>query len=89
MGPRLPGDKGPSARPDKPRNLTHNPFAALAAKVEASRPEDAPPETPPEPVASPEPVAPAAEAAPAPVPAAEPATAPAPADAGGTGEPTP
>jgi 3'-5' exoribonuclease len=31
MGPRLPGDKGPQARP---KNLTHNPFAALAAKLE-------------------------------------------------------
>jgi 3'-5' exoribonuclease len=32
MGPRLPGDKGPQARPAK--YLTHNPFAALAAKLE-------------------------------------------------------
>ena len=40
-GPRLPGDRGPSARPDKPKNLTHNPFAALAAKVEAARTEPA------------------------------------------------
>ncbi len=37
MGPRLPGDRGPTARPDKPKSLTHNPFAALAAKVEAER----------------------------------------------------
>ncbi len=61
-GPRLPGDRGPSARPDKPKSLTHNPFAALAAKVEAGRsesapeapavaaePESAPPAPPPEP----------------------------------------
>jgi 3'-5' exoribonuclease len=41
-GPRLPGDRGPTARPDKPKSLTHNPFAALAAKVEAGRPETAP-----------------------------------------------
>src|SRR5512137_99080 len=40
-GPRLPGDRGPSARPDKPKSLTHNPFAALAAKVQAGRPEEA------------------------------------------------
>ena len=39
MGPRLPGDRGPTARPDKPKSLTHNPFAALAAKVEAVRAE--------------------------------------------------
>jgi 3'-5' exoribonuclease len=35
-GPRLPGDRGPH-RPsggDKPKSLTHNPFAALAAKLE-------------------------------------------------------
>lgn len=41
MGPRLPGDRGPTARPEKPKNLTHNPFAALAAKVEAARTEPA------------------------------------------------
>jgi 3'-5' exoribonuclease len=54
-GPRLPGDRGPTARPDKPKSLTHNPFAALAAKVEAGRQEEAPatpaaeaaPESPP------------------------------------------
>ncbi len=73
MGPRLPGDKGPSARPDKPKNLTHNPFAALAAKVEGARPEapaePAPPEAPPE-SAAPAPEAP--PAAPAPAEAAAP-----------------
>ena len=71
MGPRLPGDRGPQARPEKPRSLTHNPFAALAAKVEGASPEPrreeaiaaapAAPEPPPapEPLA-PEPAAPAA-----------------------------
>jgi 3'-5' exoribonuclease len=36
QGPRLPGDKGPQhARPpEKKTTLTHNPFAALAAKLE-------------------------------------------------------
>ncbi|HTP50344.1 MAG TPA: HD domain-containing protein [Anaeromyxobacteraceae bacterium] len=65
MGPRLPGDRGPQPRPDKPKNLTHNPFAALAAKVEASQG-----------TASEEPAesAPPAEPTPAePTPAAEPA----------------
>lgn len=64
-GPRLPGDRGPTARPDKPKNLTHNPFAALAAKVEAARTEPAADAPPPE--------ASTAEAAPAPVEAAPPA----------------
>ncbi|HET8725008.1 MAG TPA: HD domain-containing protein [Anaeromyxobacteraceae bacterium] len=88
MGPRLPGDKGPGARADKPKNLTHNPFAALAAKVEAGR-SDAPPEAalpsasegaveaaPPAP--APEVTsAPPPEVVSAPPPAAEPAPAPA------------
>jgi len=34
QGPRLPGDKGPHARPPEKKNLTHNPFATLAAKLE-------------------------------------------------------
>jgi 3'-5' exoribonuclease len=34
QGPRLPGDKGPHGRPPEKKNLTHNPFAALAAKLE-------------------------------------------------------
>ncbi|HSN91811.1 MAG TPA: phosphohydrolase, partial [Anaeromyxobacteraceae bacterium] len=35
MGPRLPGDKGPgSYRPSEKKALTHNPFAALAAKLD-------------------------------------------------------
>jgi 3'-5' exoribonuclease len=33
QGPRLPGDKGPH-RPAERKGLTHNPFAALAAKLE-------------------------------------------------------
>jgi 3'-5' exoribonuclease len=32
-GPRLPGDKGPHRPPEK-KSLTHNPFAALAQKLE-------------------------------------------------------
>jgi 3'-5' exoribonuclease len=35
-GPRLPGDKGPQHRPAGQKNLTHNPFAALAQKLEES-----------------------------------------------------
>jgi 3'-5' exoribonuclease len=86
MGPRLPGDRGPSARPDKPKNLTHNPFAALAAKVEAARPETAadpapPAEAPPEvaPDVAPEaaPPAPPVEAAPPPEAASETTVTPA------------
>ena len=77
MGPRLPGDKGPQPRADKPRNLTHNPFAALAAKVEAAHPgEPGEPaaEAPPEPATAapaepPEPAAPAETPAPAAPPA--------------------
>ncbi len=34
MGPRLPGDKGPQHRPAEKKALTHNPFAALASKLE-------------------------------------------------------
>jgi 3'-5' exoribonuclease len=34
QGPRLPGDKGPHGRPPEKKALTHNPFAALAAKLE-------------------------------------------------------
>jgi 3'-5' exoribonuclease len=33
QGPRLPGDKGPHRPPEK-KSLTHNPFAALAQKLE-------------------------------------------------------
>ncbi|GEJ59151.1 3'-5' exoribonuclease YhaM family protein [Anaeromyxobacter diazotrophicus] len=35
-GPRLPGDKGPQARPKASPSLTHNPFAALAQKIEGA-----------------------------------------------------
>jgi 3'-5' exoribonuclease len=66
MGPRLPGDRGPTARPEKPKSLTHNPFAALAAKVEAVRPEA---------MAEPQQEAPAFEAAPEAVPPAAPEAA--------------
>lgn len=78
MGPRLPGDKGPQARPDKkPSSLTHNPFAALARKVEGAEPED---EKPAEASAE-TPAAPAEAPASAPEPslsAPEPAAAPEP-----------
>ncbi|ABS26647.1 HD domain-containing protein [Anaeromyxobacter sp. Fw109-5] len=42
-GPRLPGDKGPHRPPEK-RSLTHNPFAALAAKLEDAGKTEAPQE---------------------------------------------
>jgi len=35
-GPRLPGDKGPQPRPKASPALTHNPFAALAQKIEGA-----------------------------------------------------
>src|SRR5512146_86682 len=35
-GPRLPGDRGPQARPKPATALTHNPFAALAQKIEGA-----------------------------------------------------
>lgn len=41
-GPRLPGDKGPHSRPPEKKTLTHNPFAALAAKLDdAGKPAEA------------------------------------------------
>jgi 3'-5' exoribonuclease len=93
-GPRLPGDRGPSARPDKPKSLTHNPFAALAAKVEAGRSETAPEPAAAEPTpvdAAPEspPPAPPPEASPPPAAAAPPAPEPTP-DSGAApgGDPT-
>ncbi len=70
MGPRLPGDRGPQPRPKTPGALTHNPFAALAQKIEggaaAGQDEAAPPpaeaavdetprEAPPEVPSQPEP----------------------------------
>ncbi|BDG06232.1 3'-5' exoribonuclease YhaM family protein [Anaeromyxobacter oryzae] len=68
-GPRLPGDKGPQHRPAE-KKLTHNPFAALAQKLEETgkpKAEEAP--------APAEAAAPAE--APAPPPAPEQAQAPA------------
>jgi 3'-5' exoribonuclease len=65
-GPRLPGDKGPH-RPPERKSLTHNPFAALAQKLEESgkvpaaaeaAPEPAEPEHAPEPVEAAAPVEP-------------------------------
>lgn len=88
MGPRLPGDKGPSLRPEK-KSLTHNPFAALAAKVEGERPAAPPPAESEAPAESPPAESPPAESPPresappeaappgAPALAAEPAAAPA------------
>ena len=78
MGPRLPGDKGPAARAEKPRSLTHNPFAALAARVEGSAepPAEAaaapgtPPEEPATPSPAPAPAPPATETVAAPAEAA-------------------
>jgi 3'-5' exoribonuclease len=59
MGPRLPGDRGPGSRPAE-KKLTHNPFAALAAKMEeGGKAEAAAPEAPPaEPTVEPTPPAP-------------------------------
>ena len=90
MGPRLPGDKGPQPRPkQKESALTHNPFAALAQKIEGvkeAKPAETPPaEAPPAAEGPPAETAPA-EAGPAETPAeaspaqsAEPAAAAAPA----------
>ncbi len=88
-GPRLPGDKGPQHRPAEKKTLTHNPFAALAAKLEdagakpaSAEPAEAQPAAtaPAEPVAPPEPAAPAEASAPAENPTPAPAEAPAPAE---------
>jgi 3'-5' exoribonuclease len=84
-GPRLPGDKGPHRPPEKKeRALTHNPFAALAAKLEDAgksepRPEDAAP--PAEASAPVEASAPAQASAPPPAPAEAPPAEGAPAAA--------
>jgi 3'-5' exoribonuclease len=77
-GPRLPGDKGPHRPPEKKEKaLTHNPFAALAAKLEdagkGERPEAQ------EPAGAPPEAAPPVEAAAPPVEAAAPAEAASPA----------
>jgi 3'-5' exoribonuclease len=83
-GPRLPGDKGPHRPPggDKPKSLTHNPFAALAAKLGegADKPAEPQAEAAPEPAVEAAPPAPPPEAPAAETPAAEapatPATSP-------------
>jgi 3'-5' exoribonuclease len=62
QGPRLPGDRGPSARPSE-KKLTHNPFAALAAKIEEGG-KDQP--TPPEAAEAAAPVEPTPPTPPAP-----------------------
>jgi len=54
QGPRLPGDTGPHRQSER-KSLTHNPFAALAAKLEGAGSEEP----------KPAPAEPAAEAAPA------------------------
>ncbi|BDG08034.1 3'-5' exoribonuclease YhaM family protein [Anaeromyxobacter paludicola] len=82
-GPRLPGDKGPQARPAKAAGLTHNPFAALAQKVESGEPAQAEPQEPAAPAE-----ATSAAPPPEPPPAAQ-AEAPAtPEQPQGGGEPT-
>jgi 3'-5' exoribonuclease len=86
MGPRLPGDKGPHRPPEKKEKaLTHNPFAALAAKLEDAGKGEAKPEPTPEapPV---EAAAPPADAAPPPEPAATPEAPAAPAPEAKPGE---
>ncbi len=78
-GPRLPGDKGPQHRPPEKKTLTHNPFAALAAKLEdaGGKPEaEAPP-------------AAGSEAAPSDSAAPAEASAPAQTEAAAPAEPTP
>lgn len=74
VGPRMSGDSGPPHRPAPQKHLTHNPFAALAQKLEeagraAAKPEEAAaaepePAAPPEPAVAPAPEAPAETAAP-------------------------
>jgi 3'-5' exoribonuclease len=76
-GPRLPGDKGPQARPKPPGALTHNPFAALANKIEGGEPAA-------HPEASVE-AQPQASSGSAPAPEPQPAAAP---EAAATGERT-
>jgi 3'-5' exoribonuclease len=71
-GPRLPGDKGPHRPPEKKEKaLTHNPFAALAAKLEDAgkepKPEESAPrvDAPPGEASAPAEAPPAAETKPA------------------------
>ena len=65
QGPRLPGERGPYGQPRKEKALTHNPFAALAAKLEGKEEQPAegaaPAEHAPEEQTAP-PVAPDAQA---------------------------
>ena len=93
-GPRLPGDRGPQPRPKPTGALTHNPFAALAQKIEGAASGDggeatpapveaAPAEGPAAPVEGSAALAEPAAATPS-SPAAE--SAPAPAEAGVPGE---
>jgi 3'-5' exoribonuclease len=83
-GPRLPGDKGPHRPPEKKEKaLTHNPFAALAAKLEdAGKSEPKPEEAAP-------PVEAAPSEASAPSEAAAPETAPVETAPEGAPEPKP
>jgi 3'-5' exoribonuclease len=76
-GPRLPGDKGPQPRPKAAGSLTHNPFAALAQKIEGGG-EAPPPESQAEaapPAAEPTHEAGQPESTPAPAPSAPETTA--------------
>jgi 3'-5' exoribonuclease len=79
-GPRLPGDRGPQHRPAEKKSLTHNPFAALAAKLEETGK--------PAPEAAPEEAA-AAQAEAEAAPRTESAPAPTQAPAGETAAETP
>jgi 3'-5' exoribonuclease len=83
QGPRLPGDRGPYGRPaGEKKSLTHNPFAALAAKLEDAggkgevKPEEGASAAPAE--EAPAPAAEQAAAPAAPAQASAPAEAPAP-----------
>ena len=79
-GPRLPGDKGPHRPPEKKEKaLTHNPFAALAAKLEDAGKGEAKPEAQEAPEAHEAAPAAAAEAPPAAPEQAAPAEASTPA----------
>ncbi|HZY01875.1 MAG TPA: HD domain-containing protein [Anaeromyxobacteraceae bacterium] len=77
MGPRLPGDKGPQQRAER-KSLTHNPFAALAAKVEGEPAAESPPTEPVAEVPPAEPALPPAEATAPPAEARAEAAPPAP-----------
>jgi len=88
-GPRLPGDRGPHRPPgsDKPKSLTHNPFAALAAKLEDPEAKAAAAAPASEPASEPAAPAEAQAPAPAPVETAAPEAPPSPAPSEGNGEP--